>query len=557
MTRLLTAVLALGLTGATASAQDVEVSGHRSMSARAIRSVLLDSAADGFSEERLTAGVDSLLLRLAELGRPFACVKVSWEDGTDDVSLHVEIDEGPQVRLTPVLTTSEGDSEEPVAPPADARIEAAATGPALRRGVAAILDAYGDAGYPFARITLPAEVNIEGGSARIELLVEPGTETRFGEVVVSGNEQTRDHVIARETGVVPGEPYSRRIVRAIRPRLERLGFLRTVAEPVVAVDPADGRASVGVEVEEAAANRISGVLGLAGSGGDEEINGLVDLTLGNIAGTGRAASVRWEQFRRGETEIAFSYVEPWLLGAPVDVGVSGAQAVRDTLYTTTEGDLSVTARVGGRTRLTWSLGAVRFVPGSDDESSTTSTRTSLSVDHDARDVPFNPSGGHRVTAGAVYAAKEAVDSGEDESSGTFKVGLERYLTVARGQVVALIGRAALVSSTEDDVPFHEQLTLGGARSLRGYREEQFRGTRTGLATAEYRFLLTRRSRALAFIDVGYWYRGGSNAAKGTKLGYGIGLRGETRLGTISVDYGLGEGDGLLDGKLHAGLVREF
>jgi outer membrane protein insertion porin family len=125
------------------------------------------------------------------------------------------------------------------------------------------------------------------------------------------------------------------------------------------------------------------------------------------------------------------------------------------------------------------------------------------------------------------------------------------------QVVALSGRLAAVSSTEEDVPFHEQLVLGGARSLRGYREEQFRGTRTALGTAEYRFLLTRRSRALAFVDAGYYYRGGSNFAKGVKLGYGIGLRGETRLGIIALDYGLGEGDGLLDGKLHVGLSREF
>jgi hypothetical protein len=29
------------------------------------------------------------------------------------------------------------------------------------------------------------------------------------------------------------------------------------------------------------------------------------------------------------------------------------------------------------------------------------------------------------------------------------------------------------------------------------------------------------------------------------------------LGIIGVDYGLGEGDELLDGKLHVGLIREF
>jgi outer membrane protein insertion porin family len=107
------------------------------------------------------------------------------------------------------------------------------------------------------------------------------------------------------------------------------------------------------------------------------------------------------------------------------------------------------------------------------------------------------------------------------------------------------------------VPFHELLAVGGASSLRGYREEQFRGTRTAVGTLEYRYLLGRHARAVVFLDVGYFYRGGPNFAKDTKLGYGIGLRGETRLGTISLDYGLGEGDDLLDGKLHVGLIRGF
>jgi outer membrane protein insertion porin family len=125
------------------------------------------------------------------------------------------------------------------------------------------------------------------------------------------------------------------------------------------------------------------------------------------------------------------------------------------------------------------------------------------------------------------------------------------------QVIALRGRLAGIASSEADVPFHELLTLGGATDLRGYREEQFRGTRTALASLEYRFILSRFSRFLLFVDAGYYYRDGSNFAKGTKLGYGIGLRSETRLSIIGVDYGLGEGDGLLEGKLHLSLVRQF
>ena len=39
--------------------------------------------------------------------------------------------------------------------------------------------------------------------------------------------------------------------------------------------------------------------------------------------------------------------------------------------------------------------------------------------------------------------------------------------------------------------------------------------------------------------------------------YGFGIRIETRLGLFGVDYGLGEGDSFLQGKVHVGLVNWF
>ena len=42
-----------------------------------------------------------------------------------------------------------------------------------------------------------------------------------------------------------------------------------------------------------------------------------------------------------------------------------------------------------------------------------------------------------------------------------------------------------------------------------------------------------------------------------KVGYGIGLRLETRLGLFGIDYGLGEGDRLSNGKVHIRLINEF
>jgi outer membrane protein insertion porin family len=104
--------------------------------------------------------------------------------------------------------------------------------------------------------------------------------------------------------------------------------------------------------------------------------------------------------------------------------------------------------------------------------------------------------------------------------------------------------------------------LGGAATLRGYREEQFTGTRLGWINAELRYSLGRRSFAFSFYDIGYMFQSadqeqGREEASLSRGGYGLGLRLETGLGIMSVSYALGDGDALGDGKIHFGLINEF
>ena len=538
----------------------VDVEGHRSMSTRDVAAAVVPPAGALFDEAALAARIDSLLGRFARSGHPFAAVEVEWRDTEGGVALSVRVDEGPEARLSAIhLAGVESlDAGATLRQFGLSRGDAVTT-EALERDIEALLLLYGNLGRPFAEVRVSGVSLAPDGGLDVRMEVDEGLATRFESFRVEGNDVTRDYVVERESGIAPGEPYSTRRLDRIRPRLERLAFLGRVSDPVVSVDPLTGAATVGIEVSERPANRMSGVLGYVpqADARDGEFTGLLDVELGNIAGTGRSAAVRWERITSGRTRIAFSYGEPWLLGAPIDVGVRGEQTVNDTVYTTTEGDLLVTARAGDRTRVTWAIGAERYVPGAPDDPTTTSYRTSLSGEHDGTDAPGNPTRGEILRGTLEYAAKKETEGDERHRSGTATAEAEAFLAVRQHQVLAVRARVSGVTSTEGEIPFHEQLVLGGARNLRGYREEQFRGTRTALTTLEYRFLLTRRSRALAFADLGYYYRGGSNPAKDTKLGYGIGLRAEIRLGIISLDYGLGEGDRLLDGKLHVGLVREF
>jgi outer membrane protein assembly factor BamA len=76
---------------------------------------------------------------------------------------------------------------------------------------------------------------------------------------------------------------------------------------------------------------------------------------------------------------------------------------------------------------------------------------------------------------------------------------------------------------------------------------------------EYRYLLGRRSRAFVFADAGMYQRRERDRGliREDKIGYGFGIRLETRLGVMGVDYGLARGDDLIQGKVHVGLVNRF
>jgi outer membrane protein assembly factor BamA len=77
-----------------------------------------------------------------------------------------------------------------------------------------------------------------------------------------------------------------------------------------------------------------------------------------------------------------------------------------------------------------------------------------------------------------------------------------------------------------------------------------------------RYALSRKGFFDAFYDFGYYNKPEDVINKypsqhGFLFGYGIGLRMETGLGVIGVNYALGKGDGFLDGKINFGIINEF
>ena len=193
---------------------------------------------------------------------------------------------------------------------------------------------------------------------------------------------------------------------------------------------------------------------------------------------------------------------------------------------------------------------------------------SLGFDYNTLDDPVNPRSGVRYMTTLTAGRKRNLGSDfpleQNKGKRIFntrlvQVDAEVALTTFTNQVFYLGLHGSEIKTGELYVPLSDQIRFGGARTLRGYAEDAFRGSLVAWVNGEYRYLIGPHSRAFLFVDGGMYQRREKELGfvRGVKMGYGFGIRMETRLGVMGMDYGLGEGDSLMRGKIHVGLVNRF
>jgi outer membrane protein assembly factor BamA len=442
----------------------------------------------------------------------------------------------------------------------------------LESDVAVVLSRYEQRGYPLSLCTVDSLMLVKGettDSVSVTLVIDEGPRVNIEEIRVEGNRETATRVVLRESRIRMGEPYNPDRMQTVRQRLLRLNIFSSVSDPELYLH--NDKGGVLIRVQEGSTNTFDGIAGYMpgnGVGDDGYFTGLASVSMRNLFGTARKMHFRWQKEDRHSQELAIGYVEPWLFNLPLNVGVDFQQRRQDTSH----------VRQGGSLRAEWMLSEVlavsligsteSVIPSADStiarvpRSSTTSA--GVEVVYDTRDDLYSPTAGARYRADFHYGRKVVnegpsvgVPSGKVQR---FTVDLESYRTVFLRQVFALgIHGRQVEGSTVDESEFYR---FGGANSLRGYRENQFVGTRVGWVNAEYRLLLARRSFVYGFLDAGYYYRP-ADELRGTKVGeafqygYGIGLRFDSPLGNLGVSFALGKGDSFAQGKVHFGILNEF
>ena len=428
---------------------------------------------------------------------------------------------------------------------------------ALHDSIAKIQEDYRNEGFILMKVT---DMNLDKDGV-ITLKINEGILEGY---TVKGNKKTKDKVILREMRQEVGTPFNAKLARRSMQRIYNLGFFEDVN---LKMNPGVEPNAVVVEVN--VKEKRTGTLGLgAGYSTADGIIGMISLSDTNFRGRGDLISIMYE--RSGDETDAhgfvFTYRKPWL--------DSRETAFRIQLYNRTYAynDYDTRGHFKEEYMRRYAGGEITFSrPVSEYSTNYITLRNrkdkyvrhvssgnagnrsgsdykqwrkdnfgltrSLIFEHvtDTRDNIYMPKDGNKISltfevgafGGDFDFQKASVDHQNFRKAGD------------HDQVWAMRG---MVGYGRGDMTEFNQFRVGGQSTLRGYRDDQFRGNRMLIGSLEYRFPLAKKVQGAFFTDFGSAWNDGLRPRdfKGS-VGFGVALN--TPMGPLRLDYGRGSQGG--------------
>ena len=466
----------------------------------------------------------------------------------------------------------------------------------INKCVQKLEEEYRSNGYILARVT---DVHMEKDGT-LKVAVNEGVVEGFK---VKGNVKTKDYVVTREMKLKKGEPFNAKAARRSMQRVYNLGYFEDVN---IKLNP--GREPNGVEVEISVVEMNTGTFGIgAGYSNADGFVGMVSIGDKNFRGIGDKINLRWEFGGEDNKNYDFSYTRPWLDDKETSATINLYDITNEYADYNIDGD--EIARYDKKRRgqeITFSRrthnefvsnyitiknrddiykgeadgyendpnqyyednfykenekGEVvnksdkyeTWMPKTAAERRKENFGVTRSITfgrvYDSRDNIYDPHEGKRIG----YSVEWAGGMGGDFDFTKWTADWRYYFRAGGESVWALNLGAGYASG---DMPLSQRFTMGGSDTLRGYEDDQFRGNSMLKATLEYRFPIVKKVQGVLFTDNGYAWdkRHEDEFDMGLlKNSYGVGLRINSPLGPVKLDYGYGE-DG---GKFHFSFGGQF
>jgi len=393
---------------------------------------------------------------------------------------------------------------------------------------------YHNNGYILAGFS---DINIsEEGILTLEI-----NEGHLNEVIIKGNEKTKDFVILRELNIKKGQVVNVQELQKSFQRIMRLNFFEEFNPRLERVPEKENSVNLILEVTEAKTGNLGA--GVTWSSKDGWL-GFFNIKERNLFGNGQTLGFSWEF--GGATNYSLNFYEPWLLGGPTSFGISLYDKRKDG-SDSVKGDYNEHRR-GGSISLGHKLteeweGMIRFkvedstIDWANETTEEAIVRSlTLQTSRDTTNHPFNPTGGGIDTLSVEYAGQVL---GGNYNFTKYNLDIRRFYPGFKAEHAW--GLRLKAGAAEGELPEIEKYRIGGSETLRGYETGTFSGRDTLLLNIEYRFPIAENFVGVIFADGGNAWETHEEVALGDlHYSLGAGLRMNTPIGQIRLDYGFNE-----------------
>ena len=186
----------------------------------------------------------------------------------------------------------------------------------VEKTIVALTERVSEAGFAFVEVVPRGNRNFETNTIDVVYLVDEGARVFIEDIVINGNDRTRDYVIRREFDISEGDAYNRVLVNKTRDRIQALGFFESVN-----VTTRPGSSPDRIRVIVSVVERSTGDISLSGSASSSGFGGQLSLTERNFLGRGQFLRVAFAS-GTDEDSYSFNFTEPYFLGYRISAGIS-------------------------------------------------------------------------------------------------------------------------------------------------------------------------------------------------------------------------------------------
>jgi len=417
-------------------------------------------------------------------------------------------------------------------------------------------------GYPFAQVRLNDLSLTEGGTLNIGIEVTRGPLSVFDSAKVSGvDARTRDF-LERIATIESGGVFSQAEIDRTIDLYKQMRYLNAEDSAVLDFHDDFARCTPTFHVTRKPTNLVEGSLGYQPGYADQDayVRGYARVEIENILGRGRRFSIAYEKKNPQSHNVQMGFYQPFLFYQPLSLSAEIEQQKFDSLYKELSASSSLEYNEFGSVSVRVNGGWQRFTPegsryigvfharrwwwGAGVTLNSSSPRLKQSLE---LDISYGVKQSYSFAG--VKPDKSRVDDTRLEA--LYNAWLPLSSTIGMQFVVDAAG----IITDETDISQTDLYKLGGAKKLRGYREDRFLTERYVMVSLQPTFSFAANARFHLFAD-GAMFRvesGGNLERYGGGAGFVFDLPG----GSLLIDAAWGKNDSLDEGKLYMILESRF